>query len=111
MTVAEKIEMYKGKKAFIDNISKAFEARPRVSSVDSIEYEVYRHPLQHRDYFMEYLIVNFFGGSKSVRCINGNSNTMNFRVIGSLIDGGYYDEVRDYETLSDLGYELVVLEN
>lgn len=111
MTVAEKIEMYKGKKVFIDNVSKAFEVKPRASSVDSIEYKVYRHPLQHRDYFIEYLVVNFFGGSKSVRCITGNSNIANFKVISSLIEGGYYNEVRDYETLSDLGYELVALEN
>lgn len=110
MTVEEKIKMYKGKKAFIDNISKAFEAKPSSSTVTSVEYEVYRKDMEDgRVFFEEYLIVNFFGGGKSVRVANGNSNTANFRVLGTLIEGGYYDEVRTYETLDDAGYTLVQL--
>ena len=41
MTVAEKIEMYKGKKAFIKDVSKVFEAGHKGSSVASVDYEVY----------------------------------------------------------------------
>lgn len=110
MTITEKIEMYKEKKAFIENISKAFETSPRGSSVESIDYEVYRRDIDEEvTYFAEYLIVTFFGGGKSVRIANGNSNTANFRVLGTLIDGGYYDEVRDYETILDRGFEKVNL--
>ena len=55
MTIAEKIEMYKGKKAFIKNVSKAFEATPRISSVTSIDYEVYRKEIDKDiTYFAEY---------------------------------------------------------
>lgn len=108
MTITEKIEMYKGKKAFIKNISKAFEVTPRISSVTSIDYEVYRKEIDKDiTYFAEYIIVNFFGGGKSVRLVNGNSCTANFREIGKLLDGGYYEENRQYETLEDNGFTLV----
>lgn len=111
MTIEEKIEMYKGKKAFIDNISRAFEARPSGSTVDSVEYEVYRKDMEDdRAFFEEFLIVNFFGGSKSVRVANGNSNTANFRALGTLIDGGYYDEICNYESLADRGFTKVNLD-
>lgn len=115
MTYKEKIEMFKEKKAFIDNISKAFEARPRVSAVDSVEYEVYYKKIDVKgithDHFVEYIIVNFFGDGKSVKIVSGNSNTANFRAVGSMIDGGYYDEVRDYETLVDRDFQKVSLSN
>ena len=108
MTIAEKIEMYKGKKAFIKNVSKAFEATPRVSTVTSIDYEVYEKKINEATtYFAEYIIVNFSGGGKSVRLVNGNSCTANFREIGKLLDGGYYEENRQYETLEDDGFTFV----
>lgn len=108
MTITEKLEMYKGKKAFIKNVSKAFEATPRISSVTSIDYEVYRKEInEDTTYFAEYIIVNFFGGGKSVRLVNGNSCTANFREIGKLLDGGYYEENRQYETLEDNGFTFV----
>ena len=108
MTITEKIEMYKGKKAFIKNVSKAFEATPRISSVTSIDYEVYRKEVnEDTTYFAEYIIVSFFGGSKSVRLVNGNSCTANFREIGKLLDGGYYEENIQYATLEDNGFTFV----
>ena len=107
MTIQEKIKMYKGKKAFIDNISKAFEARPAGSTVESVEYEVYRKGIVEPFFFVEFLVVKFFGGGKSVRVVSGNSNTANFRVLGTMVEGGYSDEIRDYESLADRGFELV----
>lgn len=110
MTINEKLEMYRGKKAFIDSVNKAFETRPAGSSVASVEYEVYRLDLKDDvTYFTEYLVVTFFGGSKAVRVANGNSNTANFRVLGTLVDGGYYDEVGTYESLTSIGYTKVEL--
>lgn len=110
MTINEKLEMYRGKKAFIDELNKAFETRPAGSSVSSVEYEVYRLDLENDvTYFAEYLVVTFFGGSKAVRVANGNSNTANFRVLGTLVDGGYYDEVGTYENLTGIGYVKVEL--
>ena len=112
MTIAEKIEMYKGKKAFVKNVSKAFEVTPRVSSVTSVDYEVYEKKINEATtYFAEYIIVNFSGGGKSVRLVNGNSCTANFREIGKLLDGGYYEENRQYETLEDDGFTFVSLDN
>jgi hypothetical protein len=110
MTINEKLEMFRGKKAFIDSINKAFETRPAGSSVSSVEYEVYRLDLKDDvTYFTEYLVVTFFGGGKTVRVANGNSNTANFRALGTLVDGGYYDEVGTYESLTSIGYTKVEL--
>jgi hypothetical protein len=103
MTINEKIEMYKNKKAFIDDISKAFEVRSEKTGIVSIEYEVY----SKEDYVTEYLVVNFVGGAKSVRCANGNSHSANYQEIGKLIDGGYYTELRTYNSLVERGFKKV----
>lgn len=110
MTANEKLDMYRGKKTFVENISKAFEADPAGSTVTSINYEVYSLELKDDiTYYKEYIIVTFKGGSISVRSANGNSNTANFRAIGTLLDGGYYDEVFYYENLEADGYKKVEL--
>ena len=93
MTIVEKIKMFEGKKAFVTGISKAFEAHK--TGIEFIEYEVYQKVVDDCTYFKEYVVVTFNGGGKSVRNVGGNSHTANFREIGKLIDGGYYDEVRD----------------
>ena len=112
MTTAEKIMMYKEKKEFIRNINKAFETRPKGSSVESVGYEVYvkYHPDHDVYQFAEYLVVNFVGGAKSVARVSSNSNISNFKVLGNLIDGGYYDEIVDYNSLSGMGFEIVNLD-
>lgn len=114
MSYEEKIEMYRGKKVFIENISKAFSETPRVSSVTSIDYEVYTKKVtlngETFDHFAEYVIVRFFGGGRSVKYVSGNSCTANFRVLGTLVEGGYYDENRDYDALADKGFTLVPLD-
>jgi hypothetical protein len=110
MTITEKLEMFKEKRNFIKNISKAFEVGPKGSSVQSVDYEVYRKDTPDIIYFVEYVIVTFFGGGYSVKCVNGNSNTANFRAVGSILDGGYYNEVFDYDKLTSIGYEKVIFE-
>lgn len=110
MTIAEKINMYRGKKTFIEDISKAFESRTYNTGIESISYEVYRKMDDNHDYFVEYLVVTFDGGAKSVRCANGNSNIANYREIGNLIDGGYYTEIRAYEALTEEGFAQINLE-
>ena len=113
MTTAEKLAMYANKKAFIETISKAFEKNLSKSSVTSIEYEVYHRKVtingEERDHYVEYVVVNYVGGGKCVRFVSGNSNTANFRVIGSLLEGGYYDEVQDYNSLKEKGFSYVIL--
>lgn len=108
MTITEKLEMFKEKRNFIKNISKAFEAKPKGSSVQSVDYEVYRRDdAGDHIYFREYLVVIFFGGGKSVKNISGNSNTANLRALGSIVDGGYYDEIQDYEMVQTLGEKVI----
>ena len=109
MTITEKIAMYREKNTFIENLNKAFQTYPKGSTVASVKYEVYRKDTKDTTYFVEYIVVTFFGGAISVHTVNGNSNNANFRTIGSMIDGGYYDEVRDYEELKNIGYEKVNL--
>lgn len=113
MTIAEKLEMYANKKAFIDNVSKAFTKNLSKSSVTSLEYEVYHRKVtingEERDHYVEYVVVNFIGGGKCVRFVSGNSNTANFRVIGEMLDGGYYDEIPTYNGLKDKGFKYVIL--
>lgn len=109
MTITEKLAMFKEKKDFIENLNKAFQTFPKGLTVASVKYEVYRKDTKDTTYFTEYIVVTFFGGAISVRTVNGNSNSANFRTIGSMLDGGYYDEVQDYEKLKDIGYEKVNL--
>lgn len=114
MMVEEKIQMFKEKKAFIDGVNVAFQVRPRKHSVRKVEYEVYSKQINNEHvtdytYYQEYLVVTFDGGGKSVRSANGNSCTANFRELGKLIDGGYYDEMELYNTLEERGFEKVEL--
>lgn len=115
MTIEEKIQMYKRKNAFIESLNEAFQTRPSGSSVESVAYEVYKKDVTFEDrtvtYFQEWLIVNFFGGGRSVRSANGNSNLANFRTLGTLVEGGYYDEVRTYESMEADGFTKVALDN
>ena len=110
MTINEKIKMFKSKKAFINDINKAFENRTSKTGVVKVDYEVYRKGETEDALFIEYLVVTFAGGAKSVRLANGNSSLANFTELGKLVMGGYYTEVRDYENLFDNGFELINLD-
>lgn len=114
MTEKDVFKMYQNKKAFIDSISKAFQLRPKTHSVESVKYELYTKQITNEfvtnhTYHQEYLVVTFDGGGISVRSINGNSDTANFREIGKLIDGGYYDEVELYTSMEERGFTRVAL--
>lgn len=111
MNINEKIEMYKGKKVFINYLSKAFEMRPSGLSVEKVDYEVWVKEVNpDTTYVAEYLIVTFDGGGKSVRNVIGNSNLSNLAELSKLVNGGYYDEVKAYMSLSDRGFEYLALE-
>ena len=108
MTIDEKIKMYKDKKEFIESISKVFEAGNTKIAVTSIEYEVYKKDIsENRAYFAEYVIVNYYGGGKSVKKVNGNSNSANFATIATMLDGGYYEELETYKNLINSGFTPV----
>lgn len=110
MTTTEKIIMFKEKKGFIENISKVFkDYSPRGSTVEKIEYRVFYNKNNDFRYFSEWIIVTYIGGGKSCLSVNGNSNTANFRAIGTVLDNGHYDDVMFFESLEDKGYEEIEL--
>jgi hypothetical protein len=110
MTTEEKIEMYKEKKKFVENINDMFQVEPRCPSVEGVSYEVYTKDYgEGRLDFREWVIVHFTGGGKSVRIVSGNSNIANFKVIGGMLTGGYYSEVQTYQEQVNNGYEMVEL--
>ena len=109
MTIAEKIEMYKKKKAFIDDLGKALRMHAGMA-VTQVDYEVYQKTENDSDYFEEYLVVTFNGGAKSVSCVNGNSHIANYVEIGKLLYGGYYDELPRYKALVEEGFTKIDLE-
>lgn len=110
MTYEQRIHMYKGKKLFIEGISKVFENESLMSNVGSIDYTVLTKVIDESttDY-REFVIITFTSGARSIRTISGNSNNANFREIGNLIDGGYYDELKYYADLLESGYTIVKL--
>jgi hypothetical protein len=112
MTIAEKLEMYNGKKAFVKSISKVFQDNPKYHSVVSVDYEVYQKEIARDENIyreiVEFVIVRYIGGGKCVKLVTGNSNTANFQVIGTLLNGGYYEENMRYDSLLESGYELVL---
>jgi hypothetical protein len=104
LTLEQRMHMYKGKKLFIDHISKVFEDEYLQSNVKKVEYEVYERVSKmdgESIYYTEFVVVTFTSGAISVRNISGNSNNASFREIGKLIDGGYYDEVEYYEKVKE----------
>lgn len=110
MTMKEKIEMYAEKKKFVENINEVFQMEPRCPSVEGVVYEVYMKKLDDdRVDTREWVVVHFHGGGKCPKIVSGNSNIANFKVIGGMLQGGCYEEVRDYESMIERGYEQVEL--
>lgn len=108
MTVEERIKMYKSKKAFIDNLSRALELSS--TTVTKVSYEVYQKDFNGQTFYEEFIIVTYYGSSIAVKRVNGNSDSANLRSLAALVDGGYYDEVRYYEELTEYGFTKVDLE-
>lgn len=109
MTIEEKIKMYSEKKIFIDALDTVFKMKPTGSLIEQIKYEVYQKELNGEMKFKEWLVLHFEGGAMLAAQVTGNSNIANLRAISTYLDGGYYEEVRMYNFLSDLGWELLEL--
>ena len=113
MNMNEKLEMYLEKKKFIENLNEVFQMDPKCPSVEGVSYEVLQKQLTGSlegitDY-REWVIVHFVGGGKCVKTVNGNSNIANFKVIGTMLAGGCYEEVPAYQWQLDNGYTKVEL--
>lgn len=113
MTVEEKHEMYLEKKKFIENLNEVFQMEPRCPTVEGVSYEVYQKSFEEVfDGVVEYrewVIVHFAGGGKSIKLVTGNSNIANFKVIGTMLVGGYYAENFTYQKQIEDGYTKVEL--
>ena len=109
MTLEEKIKMYSEKKMFIDALDTVFKMKPTGSLIEKIKYEVYQKEINGDLKFKEWLVLHFEGGAFLVAQVTGNSNIANLRAISTYLDGGYYEEVRMYNFLPDLGWELLQL--
>lgn len=106
LTLEQRMSMYKGKKLFIDSISKVFKIKALNSNVKKVEYEVYSRTSrmdEESTYYSEFIIVTFTSGAISVRNVSGTSNNGIFVEIGKLINGGYYDEVDYYNKVKESG--------
>ena len=109
MTLEEKLKMYREKKQFIENLGYAFQVRPGCASVEGVEYEVYQKLYIDAMDFREWIIVHYTGGGKAMKIVTGNSNAANFVVIGAMLQGGCYEQVRLYQEQEDSGYERTKL--
>ena len=110
MTMEEKIQMYKDKQKFVEALSKVFQTTKHSSTVEGISYEIYHKSFSDQtSETREYVVVSYFGGAKAPRTVSGYSCTAVYRIIGDLLNGGYYDEVREYEALTESGYQWVAI--
>lgn len=109
MTFEEKVKMYSEKKLFIDALDTVFKMKPTGSLIEKISYEVYQKEIGGAIKFKEWLILYFEGGAMLATQATGNSNIANLRAISTYLDGGYYEEVRMYKSLSEMGWELLNL--
>ena len=110
MTLEETRRMYAEKKQFIENLNEMFQMEPRCPSVEGVCYELYTKDYgEGRIDEREWVIVHFTGGGKSVKVVSGNSNIANFRVVGTMLIGGYYAENYTYQKQIEDGYSKVEL--
>ncbi len=109
MTFEERVAMWSEKKRFIEALDGVFQMKPAGSLIEKIKYEVYQKEIGGDMKFKEWLILHFEGGAMLVAQVTGNSNIANLRAIATYLNGGYYEEVRMYNFLPDLGWELLTL--
>lgn len=110
MTLEEKLKMYREKERFVENVSGVFQVAPGCPSVEGVSYEVYTKQFSDRlSETREWIIVHYTGGGWAPKIVSGNSNMANFVVIGSLLAGGHYEEVRMYEEQKSLGFQRLEL--
>ena len=70
------------------------------TGIKKIEYRVFRYDFlkdkfDGKAYYQEYLVITYDGGALGVRSCNGDSFAAIFEELAKMLDGGYYDEVKD----------------
>ena len=110
MTREEQYKMYLEKKKFIENLNEVFCIEPGCASVEGVSYEIYTKQFSERlSETREWVIIHYTGGGKAMKVVSGNSNAANFVVVGSMLQGGCYEQVRFYEEQEANGYVKVDL--
>lgn len=109
MTIEERLKMYREKRQFIYEISMAFIKVPKGHTVDGVIYEVFFDETDWGTEIAEWLTVQYKGGAEAHRVISGNSNSANFEVIASMINGGCYEQNLTYELLVSRGFKKLDL--
>ena len=111
MTFEERVAMWSEKKRFIEALDGVFQMKPVGSVIEKISYEVYQKEIGGAMRYSEWLVLHFEGGAMLATQATGCSNIANLRTIASYLNGGYYEEVRTYRSLSETGWEPVALES
>lgn len=92
VTVAENL---KRKMDFVKDINNVITKVQK--NIESIEYKVFEHT--ERSWIIEYLVINYTGGAKTVRECTGNSFSAIFSEISKYLEHAYYSEETDYEKI------------
>lgn len=110
MTIEERLKMYREKRQFIYEVSKTFEKVPGGHSVAGVFYEVlFKESEMFGTEISEWIVIQFKGGAVAYRVISGNSNSANFQVIASMIEGGCYGQNPTHARLLAEGWKRLDL--
>ena len=109
MTIEEKLKMYREKRQFIYELTMTFVKVPKGHSVADVIYEVFFKEEENHTEITEWITVVYFGGGKAHRVVSGNSNSANFQVVASMIEGGCYGHSYIYVLLADHGFKKMDL--
>lgn len=94
----------KTKKEFVEELGKTLSRVQK--NIASMEYLILYNKLYECP--VEYLIINYVGGAKTVRCCTGNSCSAIFEEVAKYLNHGYYDEVEYLEDLlKNPNYEVI----
>ena len=83
------------KKIVFDEMGRAISKA--LPNIISIELDIFK---TENEKTYEYIVVTFKGGAISVRNANINSMSANLYEISKLVNGGYYNEVEEYQNLT-----------
>lgn len=98
------------KNILVTSIGRILAEFPR-NRIVGARYEYWTHKT-HQSWHRENVVLEFRSGAIEVRNVTGNSVNAVYRSIGQLLDGGYYDEVDDYNEMVASGiWEKLDLSN
>ena len=109
MTIEEKLKMYREKRQFIYEFSRAFVKVPGGHSVEDIRYDVFFKDMESGPEIVEWLTVQYKGGGRAHRRVCANSNSANFQEVADMVEGGCYGENPIYWAMDKMGWKKLDL--